>query len=154
MQKWARLKREQYGSRPLLHGQYFNAPIIDYIEGDPIYYKAEDKYKIADYKIGYEYDPEYTTLLPRMYSSSPSHERKYMEVTGLRPGEKPTFSDNLRFMFLHQIGHMYLRYFMFNFAGRESDIQNASWLKPFETDKNVPETIANNKAKYFVHMFQ
>ncbi|GHE51556.1 glycosyltransferase family 117 protein [Roseivirga thermotolerans] len=146
------LKREQYGSRPLLHGQYFNAPIIDYIEGDPIYYKAEDKYKIADYKIGYEYDPEYTTLLPRMYSSSPSHERKYMEVTGLRPGEKPTFSDNLRFMFLHQIGHMYLRYFMFNFAGRESDIQNASWLKPFETDKNVPETIANNKGRNQYYM--
>ncbi|WPZ12112.1 glycosyltransferase family 117 protein [Roseivirga spongicola] len=146
------LKREQYGSRPLVHGQYFNAPITDYVEGAPVYYKAEDGYKISDYKMDYEYDPAYTTLLPRMWSSAPGHDRKYMEVTGVTPGEIPSFGDNLRFMFRHQIGHMYLRYFMFNFAGRESDIQDADWLSPVSSNKGVPETIINNKGRNQYYM--
>lgn len=146
------LKREQYGSRPLVVGQYFNAPVIDYIEGAPIYYKAENDYKVADYKLDYEYDPAYTTVLPRMWSSAPGHAEKYMQVTGLRPGETPSFGDNLRFMFQHQIGHMYLRYFMFNFAGRESDIQDADFLTPLSTNKNVPETIINNKGRNQYYM--
>lgn len=141
------LKREQYGSRPLVYGQYYNAPIVDYIEGAPVYYKAEDSYKISDHKLDYEYDPDYTTFLPRMWSSAPGHAQKYMQETGLRPGEIPSFGDNLRFMFSHQIGHMYLRYFMFNFAGRESDIQDADWLRPISTNKGVPKTILENKGR-------
>lgn len=146
------LKREQYGSRPLVYGQYYNAPITDYVEGDPVYYKADDDYKVSDYKLDYEYDPDYTTFLPRMYSSSPGHIQKYRQVTGVSPGETPTFADNIGFLFNHQIGHMYLRYFMFNFAGRESDIQDADWLRPFETDSSVPQTIADNKGRnqYFM----
>ncbi len=146
------LKREQYGSRPLLKGQYFNAPQISAEQGAPNYYRAEDSYKITDYKTKIEYDPEYTTIFPRMWSSNPGHPETYMAKTGLRPGEKPSFIDNMAFMFSHQIGHMYLRYFMFNFSGRESDIQNADWMGPLDTDKGVPETIKNNKGRnqYFM----
>ncbi len=146
------LKREQYGSRPLFHGQYFNAPQKDVRQGAPVYYKAEDSYKISDYKTVVEYDPDYTTILPRMWSSNPGHPQTYMSKTGLRPGETPSFADNLGFMFSHQIGHMYLRYFMFNFAGRESDIQDANWIGPFESNEGVPETIRNNKGRnqYFM----
>ncbi len=146
------LKREQYGSRPLLTGQYYNAPQISASQGAPVYYKAEDSYKIADYKTEVEYDPEYTTFLPRMWSANPGHPETYMAKTGLRPGEKPSFGDNLYFMFTHQIGHMYLRYFMFNFSGRESDIQDASWLGPLASNEDVPETIRNNKGRnqYFM----
>ena len=146
------LKREQYGSRPLVYGQYFNAPQTDITKGAPIYYKADDEYKIADYKTEAEYDPAYQTLMPRMWSSSPAHAQRYMQIAGLRPGERPSFGDNLYFMFTHQIGHMYLRYFMFNFAGRESDIQDADWIGPFESNKDLPETIKNNKGRnqYFM----
>jgi hypothetical protein len=147
------LKREQYGSRPLFYGQYFNAPQPELTQGAPIYYKDNDSYKVADYKIESNYDNAWETFLPRMYSSQPSHKQKYMAITGLREGEKPTFIDNITFMFSHQIGHMYMRYFMFNFAGRESDIQDADYLTPFDTNKDVPEFIANNKARnqyYFI----
>ena len=149
------LKREQYGSRPLVYGQYYNAQQSDIRQGAPIYYKADDEYRISDYKTEVDYDPNFQTLLPRMWSSQPSHVQKYMQITGLRPGQKPSFADNLYFMFSHQIGHMYLRYFMFNFSGRESDIQDADWLGPFASDKGVPETIENNKGRnqYFMIPF-
>jgi len=149
------LKREQYGSRPLIYGQYYNASPVEYKQGAPIYYKADDEYKISDYKQTVEYDPNFQTFLPRMWSSSPGHAQRYMQITGSRPNQKPSFADNLYFMFSHQIGHMYLRYFMFNFAGRESDVQDADWLGPFASNKGVPETIINNKGRnqYFMIPF-
>ncbi|MCA6078115.1 DUF2723 domain-containing protein [Fulvivirga sedimenti] len=153
------LKREQYGSRPLLYGRYYTADLLRdasgrpvYEEGEANYRKGEDKYIEVDRKITYKYDPKQSTLLPRMYSDDPNHVQKYLSVTGLRPNEKPTFIDNLHFMFSHQIGHMYLRYFMWNFAGRESDIQDAGWLGPVEAMKDVPQELAENKGRnnYFM----
>lgn len=146
------LKREQYGSRPLLHGQYFTAQPVGTKEGAPEYIKGEHKYEVADRRISYEYDPSHTTLLPRMYSSDPRHIERYREVTNLREGEKPSFGDNLTFMIKHQMGWMYMRYFLFNFAGRESDIQDANWLSPLDAFEDVPEAIANNRGRnnYFM----
>ena len=71
----------------------------------------------------------------------------YRENLGLAEGEKPTFVDNLRFMFQHQIGWMYVRYFFFNFAGRESDIQNADWLSPLGWFEKLPPVLAENKGE-------
>src|SRR5690606_1539636 len=51
------LKREQYGYRPLFHGQYFTANVIDQTEGAPVYAKGEDRYDIVDYQIINEYEP-------------------------------------------------------------------------------------------------
>lgn len=149
------LKREQYGSRPLLFGPYFTAQPIDYKEGAPIYYKAEDEYKIKDRKFEYVYAPEDQTILPRIYSSDPSHVQTYQQLLDLGPGEKPTFGDNLKFLFTHQIGHMYVRYFFFNFAGRESDEQDANWLGINRWNEELPELLADNKARnnYFMIPF-
>jgi hypothetical protein len=141
------LKREQYGSRPLLYGQYFTARPTGTTSGSVIYSKGKTKYEPTDRRISYTYDKADKTLLPRMYSNSPAHVEKYREVTGLREGEKPSFRDNMVFMIRHQIGHMYMRYFMWNFSGRESDIQNADWLAPWDAFEEVPELIANNKAR-------
>ena len=89
------------------------------------------------------------TLLPRMWSDSPDHVRIYEEYTGNKgkpvritdpqTGEPatvrvPTFGQNLKFMFQHQFGIMYFRYFMWNFSGRQNDIQsmggpvNGNWI--------------------------
>ncbi|MEM1407933.1 MAG: DUF2723 domain-containing protein, partial [Bacteroidota bacterium] len=146
------LKREQYGSRPLLHGQYFTARPVDTKEGAPEYVKGEEEYEIADRKLSYVYDPAHTTILPRMYSSDPRHINRYREVVGLREGEKPSFVDNISFMVKHQMGWMYMRYFLFNFAGRQSDVQDANWMSPLEAFEDVPEALAENKARnnYFM----
>lgn len=140
------LKREQYGSRPLFKGQYYTAELIDQTKGAPVYKRGEDKYEIKDYKVNYQYDPTHLTILPRMYSSDPNHVRKYREVTGLRQGEKPTFSDNLAFMFKHQVGYMYMRYFLWNFSGRESDMQGAQAMM-INTGESVPDEILENKGR-------
>ncbi|AGA78440.1 glycosyltransferase family 117 protein [Echinicola vietnamensis] len=140
------LKREQYGYRPLMHGQYFTAEVTEQKEGDPVYAKGDDKYEIVDYEIVTEYDSEKTTILPRIYSTQPQHKRLYRQKLGLREGEEPTFGDNIAFMLDHQLGHMYWRYFLWNFSGRESDITDAPWMGITNAFEDYPDYIENNKA--------
>jgi hypothetical protein len=141
------LKREQYGSRPLLYGQYFTAQLQSYEEGAPIYVKGKDRYEIKDRKITQKYDDADMTFLPRIYSTDPDHQRIYRSILGLQENEKPTKLDNFRYMFTHQIGWMYVRYFFFNFAGRESDIQNADWMSPSKWFEKLPQALAENKGR-------
>ena len=141
------LKREQYGYRPLILGQYFTATLVDQKEGDPIYMKGKNSYEIVDYNLENTYDPKKTTFLPRIYSTQESHKRIYRSSLGLKEGEEPNFGDNLKFMFTHQLGHMYWRYFLWNFSGRESDFSDANWLGIGDAIfDNYPEYIKENKA--------
>lgn len=147
------LKREQYGYRPLLHGQYFTADVIDQKEGAPVYAKGKDKYEIVDYQLVSVYDPNKTTILPRIYSTQERHKQIYRSKLGLREGEDPSFADNLYFMFSHQLGHMYWRYFMWNFSGRESDYSDAPYLTIWNSiTTTFPDYIKENKAhnNYFM----
>jgi hypothetical protein len=141
------LKREQYGSRPLLYGQYFTAQIEGVVDGEPVYVKGKDKYEISDKKVSYKYTQRDQTILPRIYSTDPQHQQVYRDILGLKPGEKPTFTDNIRYMVTHQIGWMYVRYFFFNFAGRESDNQNADWLAPNNWFEKLPASLAENQGR-------
>ena len=138
------LKREQYGSRPLLYGQYFTAELIGYDEGEPVYVKGKEKYEVSDKKLSYKYNPKDMTPLPRIYSTDPSHQQIYREILDLRENEKPNFIDNIWFLLKHQIGHMYVRYFFFNFAGRESDNQGADWMRPSLWFDDLPPILAEN----------
>lgn len=131
------LNREQYGSNPLFHGQYYNAPMLSAKEGKKIYTMKDGKYESTYNRPEIEYDKRFTTIFPRMWSSEQDHIQAYEEwgkIKGVainvtnRSGEqeirrKPTFGENLRFFFRYQVGHMYLRYFMWNFAGRQNDLQ-------------------------------
>ncbi len=139
------LKRDQYGSRPLLYGPYFSAKLTDQQEGAPMYEKGKDRYILTNHKLENIYDPKQSTLFPRAYSTQDNHAELYRRWMGLGPNENPDFGDNLSFFFRYQLGHMYLRYFMWNFAGRESDIRDAGWLLPWQ-GRDVPEALASNKA--------
>ncbi|HEV8515290.1 MAG TPA: DUF2723 domain-containing protein, partial [Cyclobacteriaceae bacterium] len=148
------LKREQYGSRPLLTGPYFTAKPIGIKYGSPTYIKGKDKYEVGERSFSYEYEPGESTLLPRAWNSE--HAETYRNIMGLAEGQKPTFAqDKFIFMFKQQIGHMYMRYFMWNFAGRESDEQGAGWLRPSDWFKKVPSTLAENRGRnnYFMIPF-
>ena len=97
------------------------------------------EYIITDARKGTEpiYEPEFTMLFPRMYSSQPDHVDQYKswsEFRGVpmrtedREGKPtvvymPTQGENLRFLLNYQVNYMYWRYFMWNFAGRQNDIQ-------------------------------
>ncbi len=141
------LKREQYGYRPLFKGQYFDADVVRQEESGVSYKKGKDKYEVKEKKYNYVYDPKRTTIFPRMYSSNQNHINRYREITNLSQNQNPTFSDNLLFFFKYQVGHMYLRYFMWNFSGRSSDIQNANWLGLQNVFDKVPYQLEINKAR-------
>lgn len=137
------LKREQYGDRPLVHGRTFMSQIIKQERGEAKYRKADNRYEIYDYKIKNTYDN--TMWFPRMYSKQSNHPDLYRDRTGLSKGRKPKLGHNLKFLFSYQLGHMYWRYFGWNFIGRESDIQDAG-VATFTSRSSLPEGIGKNKA--------
>ena len=142
------LNREQYGERPLFKGPYYNAPVTDYKDGKPKYALENGKYIITGHNLERIYDPRFVTLFPRMWSDQADHQEVYQQwgrVKGTpvqiedQSGEKkvvkkPTFRENLRFMFSYQFGYMYFRYFMWNFSGKQNDTQgtggvvNGNWI--------------------------
>jgi tetratricopeptide (TPR) repeat protein len=175
------LQREQYGTWPIAYGQYFSAPAVKYTDGNPVYVQdhKSGKYIISDPRKGVnpEYDPRFCTPFPRMWSSQKQHvagyrnwtdTRNYKRITVNNPQtgetetlEKPTFSENLKFFFKYQIGWMYSRYFLWNFVGRQNDVQGhgnsseGNWLSGIPAiDKarlgpqsNLPDNMDNNKGK-------
>ncbi len=163
------LNREQYGQRPIFYGAYYNAPVIDVKKGKPKYAKYGDKYKIIDHGREYVYDDNFKTVFPRIYSSNHINEYKnWIDIEGkiikTKAGEErkvPTFGENLKYFFKYQIGHMYVRYFMWNFAGRQNDNQgfggpmDGNWITGIKFIDNklvgpqdkLPNSIKNHPAR-------
>lgn len=140
------LKREQYGERSLLYGPTYVAQVESVDKGAPVYKMKDGKYEVYDHKQKVVYSKDGQMLLPRVYSNQPNHVQLYEEYLGLAPGEKPSFGDNLRFMFTRQMGHMYMRYLLWNFVGRESDVQDAGVID-YSYKGQLPEALAHNKAR-------
>lgn len=122
------LNREQYGSIPTLYGPYYNARRVGIKEKSPKYVKdtASGKYVAVPSNPEPEWNDKHCTVFPRMYSMDPSrpHELFYKYWAGIRTDKIPSFGENLKFFFRYQIHHMYWRYFMWNFVGRQNDIQS------------------------------
>ena len=141
------LRREQYGDRPLFRGPHFEAKLQDQKRTSPTYRKGAEKYEVSGWEIESVYDKKDMMPLPRIYSKRGAHAKVYRQVLDLSAGEKPSFIDNLHFLFSYQLGHMYVRYLLWNYAGRSSDEQHADWLAPWNYTDPVPQEIANNKAR-------
>ena len=164
----AYLNREQYGSNPLIYGQYYNTPTTGYKDGNPVYIRKfvvtgtngdirsffarfdaqqfieanKDKKEYGDlkirerYDIGDErkgtipiYDGNFSTLFPRMWNGEEARVRQYRHWAGItqetrnvngREVQNITFGQNMKFFFNYQMWYMYGRYFMWNFAGRQT----------------------------------
>ena len=125
------LGREQYGSNPLVYGQYFDAPYD--IEIPKYWAPMGDRYIKTDGQITPVYSSEGKMFFPRMWATSPDGRYEefyqvYMDGKGKTiPGQtykKPTFGSNMKFFFDYQLNWMYWRYFMWNFAGRQNDIHS------------------------------
>ncbi|MCQ2958578.1 MAG: DUF2723 domain-containing protein [Bacteroidales bacterium] len=138
------LNREQYGSTPIIYGPYYNASPVWKQDGSAevkekfTYTPRDGKYVKVSNGLEYVWNPDQCTLFPRMYSREAHHVRGYKDWAGIKDGvntkkvrydregktyDVPTFGQNLRYFFSYQIGHMYMRYFMWNFCGRQNDIQ-------------------------------
>jgi hypothetical protein len=141
------LKREQYGSRPLLYGPIYTAKLESIDRGEPVYKQGKDKYEIYDYNPEYKWDAKSQMLLPRVWSQDPNHIGLYRSMLNLRDGQNPKLFDNLEFMFKHQFGHMYWRYFLWNFWGRAADIEGSKATNIFESKDALPSSIRANKGR-------
>lgn len=141
------LKREQYGSRPLLYGPVFTGKLESIENGDPVYKMSNGKYEIYDYKPTYIWGANSESLLPRMWSTDAGHQQIYRREMGLSPDQKPTLFTNIGYMFKRQMGYMYWRYFAWNFWGRSSDIEGAGPTNIFESKNNLPPAIKENKGR-------
>jgi len=152
------LNREQYGDRPLAYGQYFDSKPIETVTGANQYRKGEKKYEVTGQKQSYEYDKN--TLFPRMYSDDSNHPAVYRDWMNLGPQESPTFATNLGWFATYQIGFMYMRYFLWDFAGRQNDSQgignytDGNWISGIKfldalrlgDQSALPESVLKNKA--------
>lgn len=184
------LNREQYGSRPLFNGHNFNSPQDarePYKDGKPTYFQDEEsgKYIITDNGENSvpNYDDRFKVLIPRMWSTEGRHIPHYKRWSNFEgkpiqyqePGgeaktiKSPTMGENLTYFFNYQIGWMYWRYFMWNFSGRQNDIQghgnnvHGNWISgiPFidemrlGSQDDLPEFITENPAnnKYYMLPF-
>lgn len=124
------LGREQYGSNPLVYGEsYASRYDISY---DYYYNRIGDKYKKIRGPLKPKYWSEEKMLFPRMWSPAADHIKFYESYTQgrgttLKGSDKkmPLFKDNLAYFFDYQLNWMYLRYFMWNFAGRQNDLQGS-----------------------------
>ena len=122
------LNREQYGERALLSGPDFTASPLK-VEEEDRYGRVGDKYEIVDKKISYVYADKDKSFFPRMSDGSQGRPNLYRQWVD-KPNGKPTFGDNMKFMFSYQFGWMYFRYFMWNFAGKQNAEQGYySWNK-------------------------
>ncbi len=125
------INMKQYGSSPKLFGNYYSAPVVGSEKVIAGYNKINGRYK-PYYQPEYSYSTKFETIFPRMWSQDADHEAAYKywgKVTGRKysVGDEtivcPTFGENMRYFFRYQVGFMYLRYFMWNYAGRQNDIQ-------------------------------
>ncbi len=168
------ITREQYVSRPLLYGPYYNAPVIGYKSGYT-YIPWKGRYKKTEKNGRYIYDKRFMTLFPRMSSDDLNDIEAYKKWANIkgkplqvmnRNGKqeiifKPLFSENLRYFFKYQLGYMYWRYFMWNFAGRQTENQgngnilNGNWISGITwldearlgPQRNYPATLRANKGR-------
>lgn len=173
------LNREQYGETPLLYGPTYVSKVkrvngeAQVKEGKNIYQKAvkksadePDRYVVTGKKESYIYEDETQMLFPRMHSSKPNHISAYREWSGASASKKPTFAQNLQFFLDYQLNHMYWRYFLWNFAGRQNDIQGhgevdkGNWISGINfIDKfrvgdasSLPDEMANNPGRNVFYM--
>jgi hypothetical protein len=159
------LQRDQYGSQPLVSGPDFDSRVIAVDDGRAIYAAVKkdgkDRYELVDHKPVYRYDK--VRLFPRIHNfNDPNHVAFYRSYLGLTDTEEPSAKDNLSFFMGYQMNWMYWRYVMWNYAGRQNDMEgqgdahNGNWIsgiKPLDKAMGkgdidlLPESLRNNKAR-------
>ncbi|HUZ61491.1 MAG TPA: DUF2723 domain-containing protein [Hanamia sp.] len=164
------LTRAQYGDWPILKGQDFTDVPTDQEYSDT-YVKGKNKYVKKGRKLVTTYDPSDLHYFPRMWDNSndQGHADYYADFAGIGKDPKtgkyysnPTMADNIKFFFQYQLNWMYFRYFMWNFAGKQNDIEgvhmdnvrDGNWITGISFWDNarlgdqskLPDTLKQNKA--------
>ena len=163
--------REQYGDANVFYGDYYSQTgerdkSDPFRDAKPKYEKDEKSGKyiiVNNYKDALpNYSSTHKGIIPRMVDPSPNVVQNYKAIAGIpqRSKRRPTFGENIMFMVKYQFGYMYGRYFMWNFVGKQNDIQgnldnNGNWLSgitPIDeirlgSQKNLPSEELDNKGR-------
>jgi hypothetical protein len=163
--------REQYGDANVFYGSYYSETgerdkANPFRDAKPKYEKDEKagKYVIVNnYKNALpNYSSKHKGFIPRMVDPTPSVVQNYKAIAGIpqRSKRRPNFGENISFMITYQFGYMYGRYFMWNFTGRQDDIQgnldnHGNWLSGIDpidelrlgSQKNLPSEVTENKGR-------
>ncbi|MFN0201147.1 MAG: DUF2723 domain-containing protein, partial [Bacteroidia bacterium] len=142
------MRREQYGDRPLFYGPRYNISPKHDAEGYPVFkddymrytiWEGQKKYVMDEMQQDYDFNSSDMSFFPRMYSVEPLHYNQYYSsynyehyvkdkgTTDNPKDDKPTVLEDAYFFLDYQFRQMYIRYFMWNFVGRKSDVQDAGW---------------------------
>ena len=161
------LNREQYGERPLLSGPTFDAQVIGTDSEDRyglvVGPNGEESYEVVDQRLSYRYNPKDKIFFPRIGHAEQGRKQIHRDVwMGGKTG-KPDQSDNISFFMRYQVSWMYLRYFNWNFIGRQNAAQgfepgnktSGHWMSgiaAFDSQKlynqsELPDTIKNDKSR-------
>ena len=131
--------REQFGSQPLIFGQYYNSQWTSLDTSRRLYAQnkinGKDVYEVVGKKVDAVYSGDQSHFFPRIYEGNEqSHVNFYKSYLGLGDNDEPTFGDNMKYFMGYQMNWMWWRYFMWNFAGRENDVegqgdpQRGNWI--------------------------
>mgnify|MGYP001791311727 CR=1 FL=1 len=169
--------REQYGDANVFYDKYYSFAykkeqesyrdeygdiVNDYRDDKPKYEKINGKYEIVNIyeNVLPKWSDKHKGFIPRMVD--PGAEQYYKQIAGipLRSTRRPTFIENMKFMISYQFGYMYGRYFMWNFVGRQNDVQghldnNGNWLSGIQfideirlgSQEKLPDEIKHNKGR-------
>ena len=168
------LGRDQYGDWPILYGQKFTAQPVQYRETSARYQKSTTGGKDAYIESGKNAQPVYMPqdkmVFPRMWDASndQGHADYYASFMGTSKlqdgsyGRTPDFGDNVKFFISYQNYFMYLRYFLWNFSGKQNDIEgtfagnkrDGNWITGinfidsiiYGNQSLLPDSLKNNKA--------
>jgi len=163
-------EREQYGDANVFYDTYYSNSYKrqqdekrPYKDDKPKYEKRNGKYEIVNtYKnVVPNWSDKHKGVIPRMVNSA--SEKMYKSIAGIPQNStrRPTFKENIQFMMSFQFGYMYGRYFMWNFVGRQNDIQgnldifNGNWISGINaidearlgSQKKLPSQVLENKGR-------
>jgi len=163
------LNREQYGERALILGPTYDSSPKD-VNREERYGRVGDKYAVVDEKFDYVYDNKDKIFFPRIGHTEqgrPDLHRMWREALNGDSKGRPGMGYNLQFLLHYQINWMYVRYFMWNFVGKQNaeqgyfpwDLKGGHWqsgvtpideAKLYKMDK-LPETMRNEQSsnKYY-----
>ncbi len=193
------LSRDQYGSRPIIYGASYAAPVESYNKKKVYYLNEDGKYDSSEILWSYNHPSQFMKLFPRLWDSRrgetgykpwAAYRTEYKavrdsegEIVRNESGQaqmaeqlafgkpvyydgetimEPTFGENIKFFTSYQMGYMFWRYFLWNFVGRQSDIQasnitieNGNWLSGVDfideaylgPQTNLPREIAENRGR-------
>ena len=123
------LNRDQYGQMPLFYGPYFDANIVERKDNGTMYIKGDKRYEESGKRPAFVYD--HNTFFPRIFSREGGDPGFYRQWQQIPEDRAPNFIDNIGFFLSWQTYQMYVRYFMWNFAGRVNQMDGQQHMGGF-----------------------